>query len=270
MKLAILGAVALSVCLASSAVHAAPGGPFGGSETGCIPSDKAAIACGKTLTGAYAKLAASVIKCHLSQVKAAYKAGASSPAFDSAEEACTAVAKTKFDASLVKAGASCAAGVMAVAESRRDTFLDDASNISSLDSLNGVLFCDGTSGLPIADAGGGDQDEAGSIPASAGNYKCEVGFAKAFSKLFASIYKCHGKAALAGFASKPFDAAACDDTAPKGARAKYDAAMRKLIDAGICPPCIANGGDGAMPFVLGAGVLAQLDLLNEEIYPCAP
>lgn len=270
MKLTILGAVVLCVCVASSTVHAAPGDPFGGNETGCIPSDKAGLACGKTLTGAYAKLVASVIKCHLSQVKGAYKAGASSPTFDSAEEACTAAAKTKFDASLVKAGASCAPGVMSVAESRRDTFFDDASNPSSLDSLNGVFFCDGASGLSIADAGGGDQDEAGSIPATAGNYKCAVGFTKAVSKLLASIYKCHGKAATAGFVGKPFSTATCEDTAPKGARAKYDATMQKLINAGICPPCIANGGDGAMPFVLGAGVLTQLDALNEETYPCAP
>ena len=270
MKLSTICAVLLSVCLAPSAVHAAPGDPFGGSETGCIPSDKAGLTCGKTLTGAFAKLVASVLKCHVSQVKGAYKAGASSPAFDGAEEACTTAAKVKFDASLAKASASCDPSVVAAAESRRDTFLADKSEPSSIDSLNGLFFCDASSGLSIADAGGGDQDEAGSIPATGDNYKCAVGFAKAISKFLSSVYKCHGKAASAGFVGKPFVTAACEDTAPKGARAKYDATMQKYIDAGICPPCIANGGGGALPFVLGAGALSAFDSQNEEIYPCAP
>jgi hypothetical protein len=269
MKLSIFGAAFLSVCLASSAVHAAPGDPFGGSETGCIPADEPGLACGKALTGAFGKLVAGVIKCHLSQVKGAFQAVGSSPALDAAEEACTAKAKDKFDASLTKASASCDPAVVAAAEARRDAFLADVSNMTSLDSLNGAFFCDASSGLSIADAGGGDQDEAGSIPASADNYKCAVGFAKSVSKLLASIYKCHGKVAASGFVSKPFVPGACDDM-PKGARAKHNTAMQKLIDKGICPPCLADGGSGALPFALGAGTLSFLDSTNAEIYPCAP
>ena len=269
MKLFTLGAALLSVCLASSAVHAAPGDPFGGSETGCIPAGEPGLACGKALTGAFGKLVAGVIKCHLSQVKGAFQANSSSPLLDAAEEACTAKAKAKFDASLTKASPSCDPAVVSAAEARRDAFLADLSNMTSLDSLNGAFFCDASSGLAIADAGGGDQDEAGSIPASADNYKCAVGFAKSVSKLLANIYKCHGKAAASGFVSKPFVTAACDDM-PKGARAKHNAAMQKLIDAGVCPPCVADGGGGALPFALGAGVLNFLDSINAEIYPCAP
>jgi hypothetical protein len=268
MKLS-LGALMLSVCLASSAVHAAPGDPFGGGETGCIPNAEPGLACGKALTGAFGKLVAGTIKCHLSQVKAAFQAVGSSPVFDAAEETCTTKVKAKFDASLAKASTSCAPAVVAAAESRRDAFLADVSNMTSLDSLNGAFFCDASSGLSIADAGGGDQDEAGSIPASADNYKCSVGFAKSVSKLLANIYKCHGKAAASGFVSKPFVTGACDDM-PNGARAKHNAAMQKLIDKGICPPCLADGGSGALPFALGAGTLSFLDSLNEEIYPCAP
>lgn len=269
MQLSTLGAVFLSVCLASSAAHAAPGDPFGGSETGCIPSDEPGLACGKALTGAFSKLVAGVIKCHLSQVKGAFQAVGSSPAFDAAEEACTTKAKDKFDGALAKASASCDPAVVTAAGARRDAFLADTSNMTSLDSLNGAFFCDAASGLSIADAGGGDQDEAGSIPASADNYKCAVGFAKSVSKLLANIYKCHGKVAALGFVGKPFVPGACDDM-PKGARAKHNAAMEKLIAKGICPPCLADGGSGALPFALGAGTLSFLDSLNNEIYPCAP
>lgn len=268
MKLSTLGAAFLSVCLASSAVHAAPGDPFGGNETGCIPADEPGLACGKALTGAFGKLVAGVIKCHLSQVKGAFQTLGSSPALDAAEEACTAKAKDKFDASLAKA-TSCTAGVVAAAEARRDAFLADVSNMTSLDSLNGAFFCDNASGLSIASAGGGDQDEAGSIPATADNYKCAVGFAKSVSKLLANVYKCHGKVAASGFVGKPFVPGACDDM-PKGARAKHNTAMEKLIAKGICPPCLADGGSGALPFALGAGTLSFLDSLNSEIYPCAP
>lgn len=269
MKLSILGAVLLSVCLVSPAAHAAPGDPFGGSETGCIPADEPGLACGKALTGAFGKLVAGVIKCHLSQVKGAFQANTSSPALDAAEEACTAKAKAQFDAALTKASASCDPAVVTAAGSRRDAFLADVSNMTSLDALNGAFFCDASSGLAIADAGGGDQDEAGSIPATADNYKCSVGFAKSVSKLLAGIYKCHGKVAASGFAGKPFVPGACDDM-PKGARAKHNAAMQKLIDKGVCPPCIADGDSGALPFALGAGTLGFLDSINAEIYPCAP
>jgi hypothetical protein len=269
----ILSAVALSACLAATSSFAAPGDPFGGSETGCVPSGKAGLTCGKILTSAFGKLVASVVKCHLVQAAQAFKTGQSSPGFDNAEENCsvgnpTASAKTKFDALMVKANAVCPAGLVALAEARRDTFLADASNPLSLDSVNGAFFCDATSGLSIADAGGGDQDEAGSIPSTSDHYKCSVAVAKLFSKLVSGVYKCHGKAALAIFANKPFDTDACEETPTKGARAKYDAKVQKLIAAGICPPCLADPMFASNALGIGVGVLAELDAQNEEVYPC--
>lgn len=264
----ILSAVALSVCFAVSSASAAPGDPFGGSETGCVPSAKPGLTCGKIITSGFGKLVASVVKCHLSQAAGAFKTGSSSTASDAAEETCTAGAKAKFDALLVKANAVCPTGIVPVAESRRDTYLADTSVQNSLDAINGVFFCDATSGLSISETGGGDQDEAGSIPATSDNYKCSVAVAKLFSKLVSSVYKCHGKAAQAIFAGKPFDTDACEETPTKGARAKYEAKVQKLVTAGICPPCLADPMSGANVFAIGVGAVAELDAQNEEVYPC--
>ncbi|MEO6029484.1 MAG: hypothetical protein ABIR79_21685 [Candidatus Binatia bacterium] len=44
MKHALLSA-ALVMCLAASPAAASPGDPFGGSETGCFPTDKFGVAC---------------------------------------------------------------------------------------------------------------------------------------------------------------------------------------------------------------------------------
>ncbi len=268
----ILGAVALSVCLAASSVSAAPGDPFGQSETGCVPSGKAGLTCGKILTSGFSKLVATVVKCHLIQAAQAFKTGHSTPGFDNAEENCTignptASAKAKFDALLVKANAICPVGIVPVAEARRDTFLGDTSLQNSLDSVNGAFFCDSTSGSTIADPGG-DQDEAGFIPSTPEHYKCSVAVAKLFSKLVSGVYKCHGKAAQAIFANKPFDTDACEETPTKGARAKYDAKVQKLIAAGICPPCLADPMFASNALGIGVGVLAELDAQNEEVYPC--
>jgi hypothetical protein len=269
----ILGIVALSVCLTAASAFAAPGDPFGGSETGCVPSGKAGLTCGKILTSGLGKLVASVVKCHLTQAAQAYKTGHSSTGFDNAEENCTignptASAKAKFDALLVKANAICPAGIVPVAEARRDVFLGDTSIQNSLDSINGVFFCDATSGLSIAEPGGGDQDEAGSIPSTPEHYKCSVAVAKLFSKLVTGVYKCHVKAAQAIFAGKPHDTDACEETPTKGALAKYEAKVQKLITAGICPPCLADPMSGANALAMGAGVIAELDAQNEEVYPC--
>lgn len=264
MKHSILGA-ALLVCVAAAPAAAAPGDPFGGSgDTGCIPSDKLTLTCGKILTSAFGKLVSTVIKCHVIQAGDAFDAGHSSTAIDADEEDCTSAAKAKFDAALVKASASCPAGVVTNAGARRDVFLADTSNPGSLDTVNGVFFCDATSGLSIAEPGGGDQDEGGSIPASEENYKCAVAVAKGASKLLTSIYKCHAKAATLGFKSKPFDTDGCEETPTKGARARFVAAMQKHVDAGICPPCLGDVGP------LGTGMLGALDAQNVEIYPCAP
>lgn len=271
MKHTLLGA-ALAICLAAGPAAAAPGDPFGGSETGCVPSGKPGLTCGKVLTSAFGKLLAGVVKCHLTQAKQAFKAGASSAAFDTQEENCSVAGpksvKAKFDASVAKAASACSPSIVPVVEARRDILLADAMSPGSLDSLNFAFFCDNSTFLTIAEPGGGDQDELGFIPSTNDHFKCSVGVAKALSKLVASVHKCHAKAAQAIFAGKPFDTDACEGPAIKGARAKYEAAVNKLSAAGICPPCITDNMDPAHALGLGVGVVSALDAQNEEIYPC--
>lgn len=260
-----IGAV---IVLGGAVAPAFAGPPFGGDDTGCVPDDKLGSACGKIVAVALGKLNVNVIKCHLVQAGHAFQTGHSSTGFDNAEENCTLgnptqSAKARFDTYMAKASAYCAAGVVTSANARRDTLLADASNPDSLDALNGSFYCDSTTGLTIAEPGGGDQDEAGFIPADAGANKCSVTVAKAYEKLVYSVYKCHYRMAQYAFAGKPFDEEACEETAPKGALARYNAYVQKAIDAGICPACLASNAAA-----IGADAVADLDAQLGDIFPC--
>jgi hypothetical protein len=261
----IIGAVFM---LGGAVAPAFAGAPFGGDDTGCVPDDKFELVCGKIVAYALGKLDANVIKCHLVQAGHAFQAGHSSTGFDNAEENCTLgnptqSAKARFDAYMAKASAYCAPAVVTSANARRDTLLADASNPDSLDALNGSFYCDSTTGLTIAEPGGGDQDEAGFIQADAGANKCSVTVAKAYRKLVSTVYKCHYKMAQYAFAGKPFDEEACEETPPKGALARYNAYVQKAIDAGICPACLVSNAAA-----IGADAVADLDAQLVEIFPC--
>jgi hypothetical protein len=261
----IAGAVLAITCAAAPAIA---GPPFGGDDSGCVPDDKLGLLCGKIVTAALGKLNANVIKCHLVQEGHAFQTGHSALGFDNAEENCTLgnptkSAKARFDTYMAKAAAYCAPAVVTSANARGATLLAAASNPDSLDALNGSFFCDATTALTIADPGGGDQDEAGVIPPDDGVNKCSRVVAKAYAKLVASVHKCHYKLAQYAFAGQPFDEELCEETAPKGARARYNAYVQKAIDAGICPACLVSNAAG-----LGADAVADLDAQLIDIFPC--
>src|SRR5215468_2284184 len=107
-----LGAICLAATLASA------GAPFGGDDTGCVPADKAGLACGTKVGQALGKLAASTIKCHLVQAGHAFQTGHSAPGFDNAEENCeegpsNTSAEAKFDARILKITPICDPAVIA-------------------------------------------------------------------------------------------------------------------------------------------------------------
>lgn len=271
MKRTLLGALALT-CLAGP-VAAGPGDPFGGSETGCTPTDKLGIACGKVVTAALAKVKMHLVKCHLVQAGHAFQTGHSSNGFDNAEEECSSQNPTKsaqalFDLAMAKAAAYCDPAVVAAATARGTSALASVSDPDSLDALNGAFFCDATSGLTIAEPGGGDADEAGSIPATEENNRCSRVVAKSWAKLVGTIYRCHAKKALADFGGKPFDTDLCEETPTKGALARFVAMVQKYIDVGYCPPCLADAMSPTYALDLGASALATIDAQNQEIYPC--
>jgi len=261
----IVGAV-IAIACAAAPVFAGP--PFGGDDTGCVPDDKLGLYCGRIVTGALGKLNANIIKCHMVQEGHAFQTGHSAVGFDNAEENCTLdnptnSAKARFDKYMVKAAAYCAPAVVTSANARAATLLADTSNPDSLDALNGSFFCDATTGLTIADPGGGDQDEAGFIPPDAGVHKCSRVVAKAYAKLVASVHKCHYRMAAYAFAGKPFDEELCEETPPKGALARYNAYVQKAIDAGICPACLVSNAAA-----LGSDAVADLDAQLVDVFPC--
>lgn len=272
MTHALLATLVATLLTAAPAL-AGPGDPFGGSETGCTPIDKLGVNCGKIVTAALAKLKLGVVKCHMTQVGHAFQTGHSSTGFDNAEENCSIgnpsnSAKAKFDAYMAKAAAYCDPAVVAAANARAASVVASVADPASFDALNGAFFCDATSGLSIAEPGGGDDDEAGSIPATPEHYKCAVITMKSWAKLVASVYKCHAKKAASDFAGKPFDTDLCEETAPKGALARYQAPLQKYIDVGYCPTCLADTMSPTYAPGLGTSALADLDAQNGEIYPC--
>ena len=255
--------VAAAAALCLSAASAFAGSPFGGDDAGCVPDDKLGVACGKIVIASLTKLDVGILKCHLAQANKTFQTGHSSNGFDTQEESCTADISEKLDAYGAKAAVYCSTAVNDALAARRATLQDDASNPDSLDALNGSFYCDNTTGLTIAEPGGGDQDDAGFIPASAENNKCAAIVLKAYAKLTKSVYACHYKLGAYAFAGKPFDEEACEENAPKGALARYDAYVNKAIAAGICPPCLVSGANA-----LGATLVSNLDTQNEEIFPC--
>jgi hypothetical protein len=273
-RIALIAATAVvaGFCAFATPTFAAPGDPFGGDDTGCVPADKAGLSCAKIVSSALAKLNASVIKCHIVQAGHAFQAGHSSNGFDNAEENCeegpsNTSAKAKFDARMEKAALVCPAAVITSANARRDTLLAGQSNPDSLDALNGSFFCDNTSGNTIAEPGG---DDAGSIPSSSANFKCSAGLSKGWAKLVVTVYKCHVKAAVSGFKSSLFDEDGCEDGAPplRSALARYNAQVQKYIDAGICPTCLTDSMSATNAFALGSAAVGDLDTQNAEIFPC--
>jgi hypothetical protein len=261
-------ALSLGCLLAGAPAFAAPGDSFGGDDTGCVPSTKLGLGCAKKVGTLVFKLKRAVLKCQLTQAEQAFKTGHSSVGFDNANENCEVgnpsnSAKAKFDEKLALYQASgCSVTLIANAQATRDLILADQNTAGSLDQLNGVFFCDSTSGAFIADTTGADQDEAGWIPATPENYKCSIAVAKLWSKLDGYLLKCHQKLAAYGFKSVPFDDEDCE-TGLKGALTKYNQGVNKFITAGICPPCLVSGGP-----TLGTDTVAGADANLEDVYIC--
>jgi hypothetical protein len=129
MTTKLLQQVTVVLCLASSAI-AAPGDPFGGDDTGCVPLYEVPYVCGQRIAKALGSLNRNVIKCHLVQAKHAFRTGHSSPGFDNAEANCSegpssTSAQAKFDVVIAKYSDVCDATVIANAQARRDVLLDD-------------------------------------------------------------------------------------------------------------------------------------------------
>jgi hypothetical protein len=266
MRHIILPNLVLGLLVAAAPALAAPGDPFGGDDTGCVPSTKLDLGCAKKVGTLVYKLKRAVLKCHLTQAELAFKTGHSSPGFDNSEENCEVgnpsnSAKAKFDDKLAQYVTSgCSAALIANANATRDAILADQNTAGSFDELNGYFFCDSASGALIADTTGADQDEAGWIPNTPESFKCSVAVVKAWSKLDGYVLKCHQKMAAYGFkGTTVFDEESCESLA----LSKYDAAVNKYVGSGICPPCLVSNGPA-----LGPATVATANAELEDLYIC--
>jgi hypothetical protein len=245
--------VAAIVTVASGLAFAAPGDPFGGAETGCVPDTLEAYKCEITITKMLGKLIEGTNKCHIKQASAAYKGST----YDS--ELCEQKNKAKFDNSLLKYGPLCGQDVLDnVAQLEADLLADQTQTTPpSLDALNGSFFCDTTSGTPIDSTG----EEAGSVPATAEHYKCETSVSKYAGDLWNDLLsRCHVKAAVAGFKGNTYDEDACHASE----RAQFNYYVNRLVLQGICPSCL----DGTAQAAIADAIEARADSENGLVFTC--
>ena len=265
----VLAGLVLGGLVAAAPAVAAPGDPFGGDLSGCVPADKQTLSCGQKYGLALTKLRKNILKCNLKQASLAFKAGEGQEGFSNADEVCQTEnpsnsARAKFEAYIAKLSLLCPAAVHAAAVARGAQALAGADTPGSMDAMNDVFFCDATSGQPI-DPGGND---GGFIPSNDDNDTCSVKVAKAWVKLDASLNKCHSYDARYGLVDRPFDDDTCEFDALRGAVSKYDTYVQRLLDAGICPPCLADSLSSNYAITLGADLETARDGENAETFPC--
>jgi hypothetical protein len=182
--------------------------PFGGDDTGTIPSDtpKGPITkCENAAGKAAGKFFAAILKCHASRAtgKLVDEAG---------EETCEGTAKTKFLATKLVGCPACI-NVNSLATS--------VENLA--DSHNDQIYCN--AGAPF----GGD--DTGNIPPDGAKgpiMKCENLVGKGVGKLFAAVLKCHSDRAV----GKTTDDTG-EDTCESTAQGKF-----ALTKTDGCPGCI--------------------------------
>ncbi len=246
-------ALALLIALAASAasVAAAPGDPFAGDDSGCIPPTPTDAKCEDGVAKAITKYAQAVEKCHIKAADAGAKGGSVADDLCESDPSGGKGAKEKFDAAIAKLAGTC---------SGQCAFVGASSLRATVEGLietgNGLIYaCAGTAF--------GD-DDTGNIPADPATGKCEDGVAKAISKYIGALITCHIKAADAGLKGKPFDDELCESNATtgKGAREKYDGAIAKL-DAKGCPACSVSAAAA-----LRAVTETNLECHNGDVY-CA-
>ncbi len=241
-------------------------GDVSAAGAGCLPSTKTLKKCEATITKAFGTLIANVIACHTRQADAAFSTQrGKANQFD--EEACEETdpktsALAKFDAVLAKVKQKnlCPTDVLSNATDLAAEVTADRANPSSLDSLNGRVYCDTTSNELIDPNG----DDAGAIPGSADSLACSDGVARNLVNLVAGLIKCRTKAAAAAVKGGFFDESICRGDPAKGVRAKYDKAAQQLTGKVTCPQCLDLAGQGT----LADDLTAQVDQWLALIFVC--
>jgi hypothetical protein len=233
------------------------GCPFGGDDTGCLPTSEALHQCHKRVAKAVAKLTRRVIDCHTKQADAAYATfRGDQESFD--EEACEHNARQSFDESIMELATSggCRPETSDAVGKLRDLLLADKTAAGSLDAINGSIYCDSTSGALIDPQG----DDAGAIPRSKSRLRCSDHVAKELGKLAKRVIVCHVEAGDHFQDGEAFDEEACESDA----LARFAEERDEVLHEEHCPGCL----NATSQNTLADAIIRELDDTNELIYPC--
>src|SRR5438034_6425879 len=214
MKRLLGFAIGAFVLMAAGAAVAAPPGPGqkfdcsqGGSgiscasdDTGCVPQSKdvptgnvSTLKCGDGLSKAFAGAIRAVIKCHAKMASSVLKLA---PVDDEACESNDPVkhksAKEKLDAAIAKIAPLCTSTQLTLAAGFESTLFASKTNPSSLDAQAAAVYCDGSTSIDPAGAGGDDAGTIDTAAADAANrLKCANAVGSELGKLIAAATKCH-------------------------------------------------------------------------------
>jgi len=232
MRRLAVATISCSLLLAGASLAVAAAVPWGGDDSGTIPSDtpKGPITkCEDGVGKQVAKFVGAILKCHASRVGGKLTD-------ETGEDTCEGAAKTKFLATKTVGCTACtnlatiAAGVEAL-----------------VDGNNNVVYCD------AGTAFGGD--DTGNIPTDAPKgpvTKCENAVGKGVSKLVGAIIKCHASRAVGKLVNE-----AAEETCEGAALTKFG--TTKTVG---CPACINIAS-------IGAFVESAVDGANSLTY-CEP
>jgi hypothetical protein len=230
MTRSLLLATVVAITLAAPPARATP---FGGDDTGNVPTDPADLNYEAKVGKLLAKFQKCVFKCHASRA-------AGKLVDDVNEDNCEAVCQSKYDAkasALVPGPNSGCVNTISI----RNVW------VANLDANSGQIYCEGT--LPASPG-----DDTLKIPSTSTILKCEVKAGSFAAKLLKCQSKCHELEARGKLA---------DDTAEEdcenGCLAKYNAGLLNLTG---CDPCF-NGA------TVASTLLALGDSNNSLVY-CAP
>jgi hypothetical protein len=241
--------------------------PFGGDDSGTIPSAKLTLTCENAIAKAWGKAAQCIQRCHVLRANGKL-------ADATAVHVCKIIAGPnagksclgKFTAAVVKAQAKDTTGACSCVNSSLFGGLAGPSPAGAvlgfLDANNGLVYCDATSGTPFGGAQGGYLPVAKSA-----TQRCENRVAKGLGKAFACILKCH---ALRASGKLPDDTAedACEaNNAGKSCLEKFMSMGAALGSS--CPSCLHVDSVASNVGLLGVLTESLIDKNNSLIY-CSP
>ena len=235
--------LAIAVLLSALTTGPALAAPFGGDDTGTIPSDPAALKYEGKIAKSVAKFNKCVFKCHVCRLTSPTKCPD-----DVGEDNCENVCAQKFDAktnSTVLPPPPSATCVNPV--SIRNVW------VAELDGDSNQVFCDGTTPSPAG-------DDTLNITTDPAALCCEKRVALIAAKLLKCQTKCHDSRARGKIVDETGEESCENDLC---VTAKYNGAITSTIaKCGSCPPCFNSA-------TLASNLLARGDQNNGLVY-CAP